>query len=369
MAKSKVFFADMVVSDEENTQAKMARLIRSAGMGDIDFANKYVAIKIHFGEIGNLAFLRPNYARTVVELVKEFGGKPFLTDCNTLYVGQRKNALDHIETAYINGFSPFSTGCHILIGDGLKGADEQLVPVPNGELIKEARIGRAVMDADIVLSLSHFKCHELTGIGGAIKNIGMGCGSRAGKMAQHASGKPEVDESACIGCGKCRKECAFDAPVIMNRKAKIDYERCTGCGRCIAVCPVDAMSAGVSSANVDLSKKMAEYAMAVLHGRPHFHISLVQDVSPFCDCHSSNDVPIVPDVGMFASSDPVALDQACSEMVNKQPVQLGSILESAEDKGEKDYFTRIHPSTNWHDCLDHAAKLGLGSTEYELSEI
>lgn len=368
MNKPKVFFTDMVVNDEENQQAKMARLIKAAGIGDIDMKNKFVAIKIHFGEMGNLAYLRPNYARTVVDIVKELGGKPFLVDCNTLYVGYRKNALDHMETAYTNGFSPFSTGCHIMIGDGLKGTDDVEVPVPGGELVKAAKIGRAVMDADIVISLNHFKCHELTGIGGAIKNIGMGCGSRRGKMEQHNDGKPVVDHVKCIGCGKCNKICAFDAPVIRDRKATIDHQLCVGCGRCIGVCPTDAIEPSGDAANDDLSKRMAEYAFAVLKDRPHFHVSLVMDVSPFCDCHSSNDVAIVPDVGMFASHDPVALDQACSEAVNRQPVQLGSILARAESN-EKDYFTRIHPTTDWRVCLNHAAKLGLGKTEYQLMTI
>ncbi len=368
MKKSKVYYTDMHVTDEENTQAKLARLIKTAGLGDIDMKKKFVAVKIHFGELGNLAFLRPNYARTVVDVVKELGGKPFLVDCNTLYVGSRKNALDHLETAYTNGFSPFSTGCHVLIGDGLKGTDEVEVPVPGGECIKSAKIGRAVMDADVVISLNHFKCHEMSGIGGAVKNVGMGCGSRAGKMAQHQGGKPKVDQAACIGCGKCRRVCAVEAPVIANKKATVDQKLCVGCGRCIGVCPTDAMEANADGSCEDLSKRMAEYAVAVLRDRPHFHVSLVMDVSPFCDCHSSSDVPIVPDVGMFASADPVALDQACAEMVNKQPVQLGSML-SACDSKEKDYFTRIHPVTNWHDCIDHAAKLGLGNTKYELVEI
>lgn len=369
MTKSDVFFADMKVSDEENQQEKMKRLIRTAGFGDLDLKRKFVAIKIHFGELGNLAFLRPNFARTVVDLVKESGGKPFLTDCNTLYVGHRKNALDHIETAYLNGFTPYTTGCHVLIGDGLKGTDEEVVPVPNGELLKEARIGRAVMDADVVISLTHFKCHEATGIGGALKNIGMGCGSRAGKMAQHSSGKPEVAESLCIGCGKCRRVCAFDAPAIEGGKARIDYGLCVGCGRCIGVCPVDAMHPGEDSANDDLSKKIAEYSAAVLHGRPHFHVSLVQDVSPFCDCHNSSDVPIVPDVGMFASLDPVALDWASAESVNRQPVQRGSVLESAANGSEADYFTRLHPTTDWRVCLEHGERLGLGRCAYDLREV
>ena len=179
--KSKVYFADFrAPSWRENLPQKLARLMMTAGFGDIDMDGKYVAIKMHFGEPGNLAYLRPNWARAVVDLVKSHGGKPFLTDCNTLYVGGRKNALDHIESAYINGFTPYSTGCHILIADGLKGNDEVEVPVEGGEYVKSAKIGRAVMDADVFISLTHFKGHEQAGMGGALKNIGMGCGSRAG---------------------------------------------------------------------------------------------------------------------------------------------------------------------------------------------
>ena len=177
MERSKVYFTNMRTKMNDNLQQKLARLIKKAGIGDIDLDKKYVAIKIHFGEPGNLAYLRPNSAKTVADVVKELGGKPFLTDCNTLYVGGRKNALDHIESAYINGFTPYTTGCHILIGDGLKGTDDVLVPVEGGEYVKEAKIGRAIMDADVFISLSHFKGHECTGFGGALKNIGMGCGS------------------------------------------------------------------------------------------------------------------------------------------------------------------------------------------------
>ncbi len=365
MKKPKVYFTDLLASDEENRQAKLTRLIRAAGMGEIGFDRKYAAIKIHFGELGNLAFLRPNYARTVVDLVKEFGGKPFLTDSNTLYVGYRKNALDHLDTAYTNGFSPFSTGCHIIIADGLKGTDEAVLPVPGGKALKDARIGRALYDADVIITLSHFKCHELTGIGGAIKNIGMGGASRAGKMVQHNNGKPEVSQKDCIGCGKCVGTCAFSAPKVAGGKASIDQSLCVGCGRCIGVCPTDAIEPTGDNSEEDLSKRMAEYAVAALAGKPHFHVSLVVEVSPLCDCHSSNDVAIVPDVGMFASFDPVALDQACAEAVLRQPVQRGSVLEQAKGR-TGDYFSQIHPVTNWRTALDHAAALGLGSTEYEL---
>ena len=194
MEKSKVYFTNLRAKNNDNLQQKLERLIRKAGIGDIDFDGKYAAIKIHFGEPGNLAYLRPNYARTVVDVIKSLGGKPYLTDCNTLYVGGRKNALDHIQSAYENGFSPFSTGCHILIGDGLKGTDDICIPVEGAEHVKEAKIGRAVMDADIFISLTHFKGHEMTGFGGTLKNIGMGCGSRAGKMEMHSAGKPRIKE-------------------------------------------------------------------------------------------------------------------------------------------------------------------------------
>ncbi|HWQ43512.1 MAG TPA: DUF362 domain-containing protein [Desulfosporosinus sp.] len=368
MEKSKVYFTDFHVTMKENLQQKLSRLIRTTGISQIDFDKQYAAIKIHFGEPGNLAYLRPNFAKTVVDIVTELGGKPFLTDCNTLYVGGRKNALDHLDSAYLNGFSPFSTGCHVLIGDGLKGTDEILVPVEGGEYVKEAKIGHAIMDADILISLTHFKGHELTGFGGALKNIGMGCGSRAGKMEMHSSGKPHVSQEHCVGCGMCTKICAHDAITVTELKASINHEKCVGCGRCLGVCPMDAVRSASFNSNEILNKKVAEYTWAVLHGRPHFHISLVIDVSPYCDCHSENDVPIVPNVGMFASFDPVALDVACADAVNRQPVMMGSLLEKSI-REHHDHFTDVSPTTDWKVAIDHAVKLGLGSKEYELITI
>ena len=246
MEKSKVYFTDFRVHHEESLTHKLQRLLDKAGLGNIDMDGKYVAIKMHFGELGNLAFLRPNWAKAVADYVKAHGGKPFLTDCNTLYVGSRKNALDHLSTAYENGFSPLSTGCHVIIADGIKGTDEALVPV-KGDYVKEAKIGQAIMDADIIISLNHFKGHESTGFGGAIKDLGMGCGSRAGKMEMHAAGKPEVDQSLCIGCGFCQKNCAHDAITITNHKASINHDKCVGCGRCIGACPKDATHAGADN--------------------------------------------------------------------------------------------------------------------------
>lgn len=368
MEKSKVYFTNMHATLRENLQQKLIRLIKTAGIGKIDFNKKYAAIKMHFGEPGNLAFLRPNYAKTVADVVKELGGKPFLTDCNTLYVGGRKNALDHLDSAYADGFSTLSTGCHILIGDGLKGTDETLVPVVGGEYVKEAKIGHAIMDADVFISLTHFKGHESTGIGGTLKNIGMGCGSRAGKMEMHSAGKPHVNHNKCVGCGTCMQNCAHSAITLADRKATIDHGKCVGCGRCIGVCPMDAVEPASDESNDILDKKIAEYAWAVVNGRPNFHISLVVDVSPFCDCHSENDIPIVPDVGMFASFDPVALDVACADAVNIQPAVNGSLLQK-NGNAHHDHFTDVSPETNWKVAIDHAVKLGMGNKEYELITI
>ena len=365
---SKVYFADFRATYHENLQQKLTRLLKTAGMGEIDFDRKYVAIKMHFGEPGNLAFLRPNWAKTVADFVKERGGKPFLTDCNTLYVGGRKNGLDHLDSAYLNGFSPLSTGCHVIIADGLKGTDEAYVPVAGGEYVTEAKIGRAVMDADVFVSLTHFKGHEQAGFGGTLKNIGMGCGSRAGKMEMHAAGKPDVRAKKCVGCGMCRKICAHSAIEITDKKASIDHNKCVGCGRCIGVCPMDAVQPHYDEAADVMNRKIAEYTKAVVDGRPCFHISLVLDVSPNCDCHAENDVPIVPNVGMFASFDPVALDQACVDAVNAMPTNPASEL-GGHTCGCGDHFHTMHPDTNWPAALEHGEKLGLGSREYELVKI
>ena len=369
MEPSKVYFTNLRTHNSVSLPEKLKRLIKKAGIGTIDFDKKYVAIKIHFGEPGNLAYLRPNYAKAVADVVKELGGKPFLTDCNTLYVGGRKNALDHLESAYENGFSPFSTGCHVIIADGLKGTDEALVPVEGGEYVKEGKIGQAVMDADVFISLAHFKGHEATGFGGTLKNIGMGCGSRAGKMEQHSAGKPHVNQENCIGCRQCTKICAHDAITITDRKASIDHNKCVGCGRCIGVCPRDAVEPASDESNDILNKKIAEYTKAVVQGRPCFYINMVIDVSPYCDCHAENDAAIVPDVGFFASFDPVALDMACAAAVNRQPVISNSILGDHQHIHEGDHFHKVSPDTDWIVAIEHAEKLGLGTREYEIVEV
>lgn len=366
--KSKVFFSDMRTTDGRNLQTKLVDLIRAAGFETINFKDHYACIKIHFGEEGNLAYLRPNWAKSVVDEVKRLGGKAFLTDCNTLYVGSRKNAIDHLETATLNGYGPLTTGAHVIIADGLKGSDDVEVPVEGGKYVKEAKIGRAIMDADIFISLSHFKGHEATGFGGALKNIGMGSGSRRGKMEMHNQGKPKVITEKCIGCHKCTLSCAHYAQVFENRKCRIVTDLCVGCGRCLPVCPVNAIVPTVDNSAEMLNCRMMEYAKAVVDKRDAFHISIITDVSPLCDCYGSNDSPIVPNIGMFASFDPVALDQACADAVNNAPMNPNTMLTEAKNHSN-DYFSDMHPDTDWKHGLKYAEEIGLGSRDYELIRI
>lgn len=373
MEKAKVYFTSFrTKAFGDGLPAKLKKMIKKAGIGEIDMEGRFAAIKMHFGELGNISYLRPNYAKAVADVVKELGGKPFLTDCNTMYPGKRKNALEHLECAWENGFTPLTVGCPILIGDGLKGTDDVEVPVEGGEYVKMAKIGRAVMDADVFISLTHFKGHEMTGFGGTLKNIGMGCGSRAGKTEQHSGGKPDIDEEKCVGCRACIKECANDALHFDEeaKKSRINHDNCVGCGRCLGACNFDAIAFGLDSAVCDLNRKMAEYTKAVVDGRPQFHISLIVDVSPNCDCHGENDVPILPNLGMFASFDPLALDQACVDACMEAKPLPGSQL--AENLAKKDFvdhhdhFTNSRPESEWKTCLDHAEKIGLGTREYEL---
>lgn len=379
MESSKVYFTDFRTKLGVSLTEKLKRLMRKAGIDDIDMDGRFVAIKMHFGELGNLAYLRPNYAKAVADVVKEKGGLPFLTDCNTLYPGSRKHALEHLDCANLNGFNPVTTGCQIIIADGLRGTDDVAVPVHNGEYCEEAYIGHAVMDADIFISLTHFKGHEQAGFGGTIKNIGMGCGSRAGKMLQHNSGHPHVIEDQCRGCRRCASECGSDAIEYREItgpdgrkavKAHIQTEICKGCGRCIGACAFDAIENDNENAPQMLGRRMAEYSQAVCYGRPCFHVSLITDVSPNCDCHGENDAPILPDIGMLASFDPVALDQACVDLCEKaEPIrnsQLGDNMASPHFHDHGDVWLNSNPNVAWKETLEHAEKIGLGTRKYEL---
>ena len=364
---SKVFFTDLHCSMEDSRFKKFMRLIKESQLDSIDFKDKFVAIKLHFGEWGNMAFLRHQYARLLCDYLKALGARPFLTDCSTLYPGARDNAINHLDTAYSNGYNPLCTGVHTIIADGLRGTDERLVPVAGGEYVKEAHIGAALAEADIIISLTHFKGHIEAGTGGVLKNIGMGGGSKKGKMEMHSHATPLIKTELCVGCGMCTRHCANDGVHIVDKKAVIDEAHCLGCGHCFAFCTKGAIQCRWDESNPVLSMKIAEYTKAILDGKPAFHISFVTDVTPYCDCMPGNDVPTIPDVGIFAGFDPVALDQACADAVNKQPVFPDSLIgKKLGGAPHGDLFKVVNPKIDWEAGLVHAEKLGLGTRAYEL---
>jgi uncharacterized Fe-S center protein len=372
MNTSKVYFTNLRTSPSSNLLVKMERLVKKAGIEAIDFQNKFVAVKIHFGEPGNLAYIRPNYAARLTSLIRTLGGKPYLTDSNTLYSGRRSNAVDHLQSAMENGFNPISAQCNVIIADGVKGTDYREIPV-DGEYCKAPKIGAAIADADIIISMNHFKGHEQSGFGGVLKNLGMGSASVGGKLELHSASKPKVDEESCTGCGICVKHCAHDAIHLgVNKKAFIEYDKCVGCGQCVAVCQFDGAVLNESDTSERLNCKIAEYTKAVLFEKPHFHISFVMNVSPNCDCWNHNDAAIIPDLGILASSDPIALDQACADLVTIAPVLKESVLGKTYShthlEGE-DKFKLIHPDTEWQAGLAHGEKIGIGRRKYELISV
>jgi uncharacterized protein len=365
MPKSKVYFMNLRTHSGVNILDRLEALVKKAGILGFDYNKKLTAIKVHFGEPGNVAYIRPNYVRRIVELVKKNGGLPFLTDANTLYKGRRGNAPDHLDSAYENGFNPFATGCHIIIADGIKGTDYREITV-NQKNVKKAKIGSAIADADILISMNHFKGHEATGFGGALKNIGMGSGSIGGKLEMHSGSKPKVVRDMCTKCGVCTRNCSQEAITLGPDKiAVINYDKCIGCGQCVAVCQFNA--AQVQWGGTDIWEKISEYSMAVLKDKPSFHINFIQNVSPNCDCWSNNDQAIVADIGILASFDPVALDKACVDKVNAAPgIEASAVgkIAPGEDK-----FHRIFPNCDWKAGMAYAEKIGLGSQDYELVEI
>lgn len=370
MTVPKVYWTDLRTTPDTPMPVKLDRLLRAAGMGSLDLKKKFVALKIHFGEPGNLSYIRPPYVILVSRLVRELGGRPFLTDTNTLYSGRRHNAYDHIRAAFENGFSRDATDCDILIADGLRGNDFVFVPVEGGTQCSSAMIGSAVAEADAVISLNHFKGHELTGFGGAVKNLGMGCASRGGKRFLHEVSHPSIVQADCTGCGSCVAACSAGAVTLdAGNKAVIDHALCTGCCQCVAVCGYGAARAMEGSASAVCGMRIAEYTAAVVRGRPCFHVNFVMNVSPNCDCWAHNDAPVVADIGIFASPDPVALDQACVDAVNEAPALRGTSLTDKAYAGTGEKFGHIHPDTDWSATLDHCVRMGLGSRRYELLKV
>ena len=369
MAPSNVYFADLRASPKENLPSKLARLMDSAGLKEVILPRELIAIKLHFGEKGNTAFIRPIFIRRIVECVRELGASPFLTDTNTLYAGTRGDSVAHINTAIENGFAYSVVNAPVIIADGIRGGSFSRVSIDR-EIIKTAYLGNEIVESDALIGVAHFKGHELAGFGGTIKNLGMGCASRKGKLEQHSDLSPKVKRKKCVGCGDCTRHCAQVAIALIEKKAVINPEKCVGCGECILICPNKAIDVRWSGDAAAFQKKMVEYTLAVLKGKETkaFFLNFLTDISPACDCCGHSDAPIVNDVGIVASKDPVAIDQASVDLVNRQVVSDGSCLKTHTKAGE-DKFKGVYPKIDWSVQLDYGEALGLGSREYELISI
>ena len=369
MTASKVYFSDLRTSFKENIFIKLNRLLDEAAMDDAVAERSLVAIKLHFGEKGNSAFIRPNFLRTIADRVEGLGANPFLTDANTLYAGTRGNSVSHLHTAVLNGFAYSVVKAPVIIADGIRGASFKAVDIAQA-FIQTAYIARDIAEADALISVAHFKGHELAGFGGTIKNLGMGCASRKGKMAQHSDVSPKVKGKKCVGCGDCVSHCAGEAISLKEKKASIDPEKCVGCGECILICPNGAIDVSWNADIPLMQKKMTEYTLAVLKGKEKnaFFINFLTDITPACDCYGHSDAPIVHDVGIVASKDPVAIDQASADLVNQQTGSTASCLKEGLKSGE-DKFRAVYPKVDWAIQLNHGENIGLGSRKYELITI
>ena len=366
---SDVYLIDFKATVKENFVQKLKRLLQDAGISRIVGKRDLTAVKIHFGERGNTAFIRPVYIGTVVECIKNIGGTPFLTDANTLYAGTRGDSAHHLETAIRNGFAFPVVGAPLIIADGLRGKSETVVPV-EGQRLSEVYIGTDIVEADALISVAHFKGHELSGFGGTLKNVGMGCASRKRKLAQHSSVAPRVEEEECIACGECAEHCSQEAIMVAEECVEIDPDRCIGCGECILICPNEAVQIQWNQSIPVFLEYMVEYTMGVLQNKKDkaLFLNFITDVSPACDCMATNDAPIVRNIGVVASLDPVAIDQASVNLVNQEPALPDSCLQTHTGAGE-DKFRGLYPDVDWEIQLAYAEKMGLGSREYNLVKI
>ncbi len=361
-----VYFSDMRAGNRENLFSKLTRLLDAAGIEQVIQRGNLTAIKIHFGEKGGHAYIRPTFARRVVDRVKALGGKPFLTDSCTLYPGERKEAVSALTCGIENGFAYAVAGAPLILSDGLRGQSARRVAIP-GKILQSVSIGQEILEADTLIALSHFKCHELTGFGGTLKNLGMGCSSREGKLEQHSNVAPRVAEKFCTACAACLRACAHGAIAFFEGKARIDAEKCAGCGRCITVCEEKAIQIQWNEEAPLVMRKMAEYALGAVQDKREktLFVNFITQVSPACDCYGHSDAPIVADIGILASRDPVALDQACADLVNQaQGLANTALANGLEPGGDK--FRGVHPDIDWEITLEHAEKLGLGSRDYDL---
>ncbi|MHB1390178.1 MAG: DUF362 domain-containing protein [Thermoleophilia bacterium] len=372
---SEVLYIDSHADGRERNLIRYARLLHRLDLKSVINEGDLVAVKLSFGERGNLTYLRPQYVRPVIDEIKRLGGRPFLTDSNTLYAGGRTNSRDHAITALQNGFGYDVTGAPVVIAGGLLGLDYRTVPLA-GEHFSEAKIVAEAVDADAIISLSHFKGHMICGCGGTLKNLGMGFGARAGKQMMHSDVHPQVDAAKCDGCARCVKWCPVDAISLVEsdgdgpgrKTASIDGGSCIGCGECVTVCFTGAIGISWKSDPAIVQQKMAEYAFAVLQEKKNKFaaINFLLDITPDCDCLGWSDVPIVPNLGIMASNDPVALDTASLDLVNQAHGIAGGALPAESLGAGGDKFGAIHHGIDSTAQLVHAQKLGLGTRLYEI---
>jgi uncharacterized Fe-S center protein len=364
---SDVFFADARETYGKNLFNKTAKLLKKLNLRDMVNAGDTVAIKVHWGEKGNTGYISPQVARLVVDAVRDLGGKPFITDTNTLYRGTRRIAPDNIMTAIENGFAPSVVHAPVIVADGLYGHDFVEVPV-KGKHFKSVKIAGGIHYAKAMIVISHAKGHLATGMGGALKNISMGCASPAGKQNMHSDVKPSVDAEKCIACGSCMKVCP--AAAISRRKdkkAQIDKTRCIGCAECVVVCPGAIEVEWESEASL-LQEKMAEYARGALAGKENkcAFLNFATNITPDCDCVDWTDAPFVADAGVLASRDPVAVDQASADLINQSPWTPYPHKLKTPDAADK--FVALH-NVDWQPHVAAAEAMGCGSRRYNLVKI
>lgn len=367
--KSPVYFASLrAFSDHESTTAKVQRLFDHAGFAGLISPHDKTAIKLHFGEMGNDGFISPVYVRQVVEKVKACGALPFLTDTNTLYLGTRSNAVEHIGTAILHGFDYAVAGAPVIIADGLNGKNIRRVEI-HKKHFAEVSVAGDIAAADSMIVLSHFKGHIASGFGGAIKNLGMGCAPREGKRAQH-NARPFTIPEKCTGCAACMKVCPEKAISVQKKKSAINQELCIGCFECMHACPDHAIDINWEMEVPQFIERLAEYAYGAVAGKENkvgFMNFLIR-ITPDCDCAPYSDAPIVPDIGILASKDPVAIDAASFDLVNQQQGYTDSLLTAHHHKGG-DKFRGVHAQTDGYRQVQYAEEIGLGKSSYELIKI